>query len=194
MDEGRARKLRFLALQLVGAVAMIHFAIGSAQLLELAVNGLLVTYLTEQVFTFPRTILFTLYGVAVFGGILAAAHGDLTLRHAYELGLVAMALSVLAWVGWHTVLDHGAVLGAAPGSQQTGHTHGGVLGTLYSHYLEPLLAVVGAAGSDTPGSGRLLLSIVSKTLELIALVVLGVLLRGDPRVVGESLFAPLRFD
>lgn len=185
MDEARARWLRFLALQLVGAVAVIHLAVGGVKLLELAANGLLDTYLTEQVFTFPRTLLFTLSSLAILAGVVATGLGYLPRRTAYELGIAAMAVYLIGWVGWHTVLNHGAAIGAAPGAETTGHSHAGLLDTLYSHYLEPMLAAVGAAGSGTPGSGRTLLGVVSKTLELAAVAVLVALLRGDPTVAGE---------
>lgn len=191
MDEAGARKLRFLALQLVGAVAVIHLAVGSAKLVELAANGLLVEYLTEQVFTFPRTALFTVSSVAAFAGIVAAARGRLQLRHAYELGVLLLATYLLGWVAWHTVLNHGAAIGAAPGAESGAHTHGGLVGTLVSHYLDPLLATVGAAASGTPGSGRAALGVVSKTLEIAGMAVLAVLLYADPRIEGqESLLVP----
>lgn len=181
LSASQARKLRFLAVQLVGAVAVVHLVVGLTGFLEILVNGLLATYLTEFVFERPRTLLFTVSGVAILAGMVATARGRLDLRRAYLLGAAVLATYLVGWLAWHTVLDHGlALTGGAP--TETTHSHGGVLATLYSHYVEPLLATLGAAGSGTPGTGRTLLGIVSVTLELAGLVVLGLLLRGDPDI------------
>lgn len=174
------RKLRFLAVQLVGAVAVVHLVVGLTGLVEILVNGLLATYLTEFVFERPRTLLFTVSGVGILVGLVATARGHLDRRRAYLLGVAMMATYLVGWLAWHTVLNHGLALTGGP--TETTHTHGGVLDTLFSHYVEPLLATLGAAGSGTPGTGRTLLGIVSVTLEVAGLVVLGLLLRGDPEI------------
>jgi hypothetical protein len=179
MPEARARKLRFLAVQLVGAVAVVHLVVGLTGFLEILANGLLTLYLTEYVFERPRTLLFTVSGVAILAGMAATARGRLDLRRAYLLGMAMLAGYLVGWLAWHTVLDHGTALaGGAP--SETTHGHGGLVATLASHYVEPLLETLGAAGSGTPGSGRTLLGVVSATLELAGLVVLGLLARGDP--------------
>ncbi|MFB6206227.1 MAG: hypothetical protein ABEJ05_06860 [Haloglomus sp.] len=185
LSPSRARKLRFLAVQLVGAVAVIHLVVGLTELIEILVNGLLVTYLTEFVFERPRTLLFTVSGVAILGGLVAAARGRLELRRAYLLGAAMLATYLVGWLAWHTVLDHGLALSGG-GPTETTHTHGGMLATLRSHYVDPLLSTLGAAGSGTPGTGRTLLGIASVTLELAGLVVLGLLLRGDPLIERED--------
>jgi hypothetical protein len=179
-----ARKLRFLAVQLVGAVAVVHLVVGLTGLAEILANGLLGAYLTQYVFERPRTLLFTVSGVAILAGMVATARGRLARRRAYLLGMGVLATYLVGWVAWHTVLDHGLALagGAPPGTEGPTHTHGGLLATLFSHYVEPLLTTLGAAGSGTPGSGRTLLGVVSVTLELAGLVVLGLLLRGDPTI------------
>ncbi|WP_435195852.1 hypothetical protein [Natronomonas sp. EA1] len=187
MHDRAIRPLQFLALQLVGAVAVVHLAVGTEQLAAVAANGLLGRYLTSEVFTHPRALLFVLLGVAGLAGIVAAAKGWLPRRRAYELGIALMLCSLLSWVAWHTLLNHGAAIGAAPAPED--HTHGGLLATLFSHYVEPILAALGTAASDTPGSGRVLLGVVSKTLELAAVVVLALLLRTDPAVAGEPLLS-----
>jgi len=181
LSASEARKLRFLAVQLVGAVAVVHLVVGVTGFVDILVNGLLVTYLTEFVFERPRTLLFTLSGSAILVGLFATARGRLDLRRAYLLGAAILAAYLVGWLAWHTVLDHGFAL-TGGGPTETTHTHGGVLATLFSHYVEPLLATLGDAGSGTPGSGRTLLGIVSVTLEAAGLVVIGLLLRGDPDI------------
>lgn len=181
LSPSEARKLRFLAVQLVGAVAVVHLVVGVTGFVDILVNGLLVTYLTEFVFERPRTLLFTLSGSAILVGLFATARGRLDLRRAYLLGAAILAAYLVGWLAWHTVLDHGFAL-TGGGPTETTHTHGGVLATLFSHYVEPLLATLGDAGSGTPGSGRTLLGIVSVTLEAAGLVVIGLLLRGDPDI------------
>lgn len=178
MNERAVRTLQFVTLQLVGAVAVVHFAVGSEQLATIAANGLLGEYLTSIVFERPRALAFVVSSLAIGGGIVAAARGYLDRRTAYQLAIVAMLTYLFGWVAWHTVLDHGFVLSGAPATDDA-HSHGGILGTLYSHYAEPLLATFGAATSEG-GSARTLLGIISKTLELAALVCLVVLLRVDP--------------
>ena len=183
MNERTVRGLQFVTLQLVGAVAVLHFAVGSEQLATLAANGLLDDYLTGMVFERPRALLFLLSSLAVLGGVVAAARGHIERRTAYQLGVLAMVTFLVGWVAWHTVLDHGFAL-SGTSEQVDGHTHGGLLDTLASHYVAPLLATVGAATTEG-GSARTFLGIVSKTLELAALVLLFVLLRVDP-AVGEG--------
>jgi hypothetical protein len=183
MNERTVRGLQFVTLQLVGAVAVLHFAVGSEQLATLAANGLLDDYLTGMVFERPRALLFLLSSLAVLGGVVAAARGHIERRTAYQLGVLAMVTFLVGWVAWHTVLDHGFAL-SGTSEQVDGHTHGGIVDTLASHYVAPLLATVGAATTEG-GSARTFLGIVSKTLELAALVLLFVLLRVDP-AVGEG--------
>jgi hypothetical protein len=181
LSPSHARKLRFLAVQLVGAVAVVHLVVGLTGFFEILVNGLLAAYLTEFVFERPRTLLFTVSGVGILASMAATARGRLALRRAYLLGMAVLAAYLVGWVAWHTVLGHGFAL-TGGGPTETTHTHGGLLDTLGSHYVEPLLATLGAAGSGTPGSGRTLLGVVSVSLELAGLAVLGLLLRGDPAV------------
>jgi hypothetical protein len=178
MNERTVRGLQFVTLQLVGAVAVLHFAVGSEQLATLAANGLLDEYLTGMVFERPRALLFLLSSLAVLGGVVATARGHVERRTAYQLGVVAMVTFLVGWVAWHTVLDHGFALSGGT-EPVDGHTHGGLFDTLASHYVAPLLATVGAATTEG-GSARTLLGIVSKTLELAALALLLVLLRVDP--------------
>lgn len=190
MNERSVRALQFVTVQLVGAVAVIHFAVGSEQLASIASNGLLDEYLTGVVLERPRALLFVLSSLAVLGGIVAAGRDLLDRRTAYQLGLVAMGTYLVGWVAWHTVLNHGLALGGVAASTADTHSHGGLLGTLVSHYVEPLAAVVGSAGSPT-GSGRTQLGIVSKTLELAAVVLLVVLLRVDSAAREGGIDLPL---
>lgn len=187
MSERTVRALQFVAIQLVGAVAVVHFAVGSEQLASLVANGLLGEYLTGVVLERPRPLLFVASAVALLGGVLAAARGWIPRRTAYLLGIAAMATFLVGWVAWHTVLDHGFALSGGDGGVDS-HTHGGLVDTLASHYVAPLAATVGAATAEG-GSARTLLGVVSKTLELLALGVLLVLLRLDPAAAGGgSLF------
>lgn len=191
MNERRVRTLQFVALQLVGAVAVVHLAVGTEQLASVAAGGLVEEYLAGRVLERPRAPLFVVSGVAILGGLVAAGRGWLDRRTAYQLGVAVMVAYLGGWVAWHTVLDHGfALSGSAP---TTEHSHGGLLATLYSHYVEPLLAAVGAATS-AGGSARTLLGIVAVTLELAALAVLLVLLRVDPAARDGGIDLRLGFD
>ena len=189
MNERSVRALQFVTLQLVGAVAVVHFAVGSEQLGTLAANGLLDEYRTGMVAERPRGLLFILSSLAILGGIVAAARDRIDRRTAYQLGVLAMVTFLVGWVAWHTVLDHGFVLSGGASEPVDGHTHGGIVDTLASHYVAPLLATVGAATAEG-GSARTLLGIVSKTLELAALVCLLVLLRVDPDARSGGLRSP----
>jgi hypothetical protein len=179
MEAHTARRLRFVAVQLVGAIAVIHFAVGSEQLATIAANGLLVEYLGGRVLQRPRALLFVGSSLTILVGLVAAGRGRIDRRTAYQLALLAMGTYLVGWVAWHTVLDHGFALAGGGGGTDT-HVHGGLLATLYSHYVEPLLATVGAA-TDRRGSARTLLGVVSVTLELAASALLVVLLRYDPQ-------------
>lgn len=179
MEEPRVRTLRFLALQVVGAVAVIHLVVGGETLVQVLSRGLLGAYLTEFVVADPRPLLFVVSALATFGGVVAVARGRLDYRRAYLLGIALLAGYVLGWVAWHTVLDHGVALGGGTPTPD-GHTHGGLLATLRSHYVDPLVATVTASTAGTPGTGRTLLGVVSTTLELAGIAVLLALLRLDP--------------
>jgi hypothetical protein len=146
---------------------------------------LLGVYLTRFVIADPRPVLFFVSGVAILAGVVLVARGRLPYRTAYQLGLVVLVGYVVGWISWHTVLDHGLALGGGAPPAADDHDHGGLLGTLSSHYVEPLLATVSASTRGTPGTGRVLLSVVSVTLELVGVVLLAVLLRVDPRAERE---------
>lgn len=178
MDEAAARKLRFLALQVVGAVAVIHLVVGAAELLRFASGGLLVEYFTTQALAQPEPWLFTLSALAILGGVLAVGLGHLGYRRAYLLGTAAMATFVVGWLAWHSVLGHG-VGGEATAADAS---HRGLLDVVGSHYVDPLVGVF--TGADQPG--RTTLAVVSKTLEVVALALLGTLLFVDPRVESEE--------
>ena len=175
MEEPAARKLRFLTLQVVGAVAVVHIVVGVAELIRFASGGLLVEYLTGgQVVSQPEPWLFALSGLAILGGVLAVGLGYLGHRRAYLLGAAAMVTFLVGWLAWHSVLGHGT--GGAPAATDD-QTHRGLLDVVASHYVDPLVGAF--TGADQPG--RTTLAVVSKTLELLALALLGMLLFVDPR-------------
>jgi hypothetical protein len=190
MEESRVRTLRFLAVQVVGAVAVIHLVVGGETLLRVASRGLLGAYLTEFVVADPRPLLFVLSGLATLGGVVAVARGRLGYRRAYLLGIALLAGYVLGWVAWHTVLDHGFALGGSGAPTPDGHSHGGLLAVLRSHYVDPLVATVTASTAGTPGTGRTLLGVVSTTLELAGIALLAALLRVDPAARPERSHNP----
>lgn len=179
MEEATARKLRFLTLQVVGAVAVVHFVVGLSELARFGRAGLLRQYfVTGEALAQPEPWLFVLSSLAILAGIVAVAAGYLDYRRAYVLGMAAMAVYVLGWVAWHTVLGHGVAAGPSTGPGTGDATHTGLLGVVVSHYVEPLLGAV--RGADQPG--RVTLAVVSKTLEVLALALLAALLAFDPRV------------
>ncbi|MFC7226190.1 hypothetical protein N0B31_02145 [Salinirubellus salinus] len=192
MEEARVRKLRFVALQVVGAAAVVHLVVGATELLRIANAGLLGPYLTNFVTADPRPLLFLVSGLAIVAGIVAVARGYVDYRTGYRLGLLVLGVYVLSWVGWHTVLDHGLALGGDTPTTPDTHNHEGLLGTLQSHYVDPLVAAVTASTEGTPGTGRVLLGVVSISLELVGMALLGLLLRVDPAAAVEGERNPFR--
>jgi hypothetical protein len=174
------RTLRFLAVQVVGAVAVVHLVVGGQELVRVASRGLLGAYLTRYLAADPRPLLFVLSGGGMLVGAVLVARGRLSHRTGYRLGLLVLVGFVLGWVGWHTVLEHGTALRGGVPITPEGHSHTGVVDTLASHYVEPLVATVTASTAGTPGTGRVLLGVVSVSLEAIGAVLLAVLLRVDP--------------
>jgi hypothetical protein len=182
MREARVRQLRFITLQIVGAIAVLHIVVGGSGLARIADAGLLGRYLTETVTQNPRPLLFVLSGLGITGGMIAAGRGRLAYRLAYKLGLLILTGYLLGWVGWHTVLDHGYLLRGGTPETLADHSHLGLIDTFQSHYLDPIVATVFASTQGTPGTGRVLLGVFSVSLELIGIVLLGILLRVDPAV------------
>jgi hypothetical protein len=177
MEEATVRKLRFLALQVVGAVAVVHLVTGVAELVKFANAGLFVAYFTNgQALTQPEPWLFPLSGLAVLGGAVAVGLGYLDYRRAYALGAAVMLGYLLGWLAWHSLLDHG-LLGAGEATADD-HGHSGLFEVVASHYVGPLVGIFG--GADRPG--RATLAVVSKSLEVVAIVLLSVLYWFDPRV------------
>jgi hypothetical protein len=178
MDELTARKLRFLTLQVVGAVAVVHFVVGASELARFRKAGILRQYLFGgELLVQPDPFLFVVSSLAIIAGIGAVAAGYLDFRRAYVLGMAAMAVYLLGWFAWHTVLDHG--IGATPTTSGTADTtHFGLVNVVLSHYVDPLVGAV--SGADQPG--RVVLAAVSKTLEVVAFALLTILLALDPRV------------
>ena len=177
MEESTAQKLRFGTLQVVGAVAVIHLVVGAAELFRLGRAGLLGQYFAgEQALAQPEPWLFTLSALAILAGILATATGALKYRRAYVLGIGVMAVFLVGWLAWHSVLEHG--LSGASEVISEDHSHEGLGQVITTHYVEPMVGIF--TGADQPG--RVTLAVVSKTLETLAAVLLAVLLAFDPRV------------
>lgn len=191
MEETHVRRLQFLALQVVGAVAIIHLVVGGQKLLRIATQGLLGVYLTQYLWLDPRPALFVVSALALLVGVVATARGWIDRRLAYRLGLVVLVGYVLGWVGWHSVLDHGRSLGGSAATART-HGHDGLGEVLWSHYVVPVVDAVTASASGTPGTGRVLLGVISVTLELVGTGLLLVLLRVDPRAEREAEPNPFR--
>ena len=183
MEEASARKLRFVTLQVVGAVAVVHLIVGAMELARLSEAGLLWTYFVGgRALSQPEPWLFVVSGVAILLGIAAVATGRLDYRRAYLLGIGMMAVYIVGWLAWHTVFDHGMVLegGADVGGSHDhgdGHNHGGIFEVVVTHYVEPMIGVF--TGANQPG--QVTLSAVSKTLESIGLLLLVALVSFDPR-------------
>lgn len=178
------RALPFTAVQLVGAVSVVHFAVGSAELARIAAAGVLGEYLAGRFLVRPRPLLFLLSSVAVLAGLVAAGRGRVSPRRASQPGIAVMATYLVGWLAWHTVLDHGFALDPAGAVGGADHEHGGLLVTFVSHYLDPVVAAVTAATTHRPGTGGVLLGVVAVTLELAATALLLALLRVDPKAEG----------
>ena len=125
--------------------------------------------------TQPEPWLFALSGLAILGGVLAVGLGYLGHRRAYLLGAAAMATYVVGWLAWHSVLGHGIGGGEVTAAD---NTHRGLVDVVASHYVDPLVGAT--TGADQPG--RTTLAAVSKTLEALAIALLGTLLFVDPGV------------
>lgn len=179
MEEPTARKLRFLTLQIVGAVAIVHLVVGTAELGRIADAGLLGEYVRGgEALAQPEPLLFTLSALAILAGLLAVGLGHLGYRRAYLFGIGVMGLYIVGWVAWHTVFDHGLAGLTGGASDEGSHSHAGLYTVFVSHYLQPLFNV--STGVSQPG--QVTLAVVSKTLEAIALALLTTLYALDPRV------------
>lgn len=115
----------------------------------------------------PRPFFFVAFAAVLLAGPLLVTRGYVSIRRAYQWGLVLMVASFLAWVGWHKT-GHGAFLVDAPRPAPTGHSHGGVLVTIYDHYV------------TTPTEGLI------KSVELLAGATLGWLLWRDPAASDDN--------
>ena len=109
----------------------------------------------------PRPFLFVAFAIVLLAGPYLVTRGHLSIRRAYVAGLALVLLSFAAWVVWHET-GHGAFLRGIPAPETTGHSHGGVLYTIYDHYV------------TTPTEG------IVKSVELLAAGLFVWLLRVDP--------------
>lgn len=161
MDHRYVRAARVAAAALVFVTAAYHLWWGFPR--SLIYGRALGSLLSRGVLPDPRPFLFVAYALVLLAGPYLVTREVISLRRAYQLGLLAMVLAFLGWVFWHET-GHGAFLtgSPAPNTGGDGHSHGGVLQTVASHYVvEPVEGVV-------------------KSVELLAAAIFAVLLRTDP--------------
>lgn len=116
----------------------------------------------------PRPFLFVAFAVVLLVSPYLVTRDLLSLRRAYLIGIALMLLSFAAWVVWHET-GHGALLPGIAAPEATGHSHGGVLYTIYDHYV------------TTPTEG------IVKSVELLAAGLFAWLLRRDPAATGSQI-------
>ena len=166
MNDRYVRAARGLAAALVFVTAAYHLVWGFPR--SLVYGRALVTLASRGLPPDPRPFLFVAYAAALFAGPYLVTRDVVSLRRAYQLGVVAMALSFLGWVVWHET-GHGAFLTGSPAPEPAGHDHGGgVLHTVADHFVvEPVEGAI-------------------KSAELLAAALFALLLRTDPAVGEDS--------
>jgi hypothetical protein len=125
------------------------------------------TLTSQGVLPDPRPFLFVAFAIVLLAGPYLVTRDYLSVRRAYLAGIALMLLSFVAWVVWHET-GHGAFLTGLEAPEPEGHSHGGVLYTIYDHYV------------TTPIEG------VVKSVELLAAGLFGWLLRRDPVASGTD--------
>jgi len=115
----------------------------------------------------PRPFLFVAFGVVLLLGPYLVTRDVISLRRAYLAGVSLMLLSFAFWVFWHET-GHGAFLTGTAAPTSEGHTHGGVLYTIYDHYV------------TTPTEG------IIKSVELLAAGLFVWLFRNDPDAIRST--------
>lgn len=165
MDKRLVTGLRALAGTLVFATAAYHLAWGLPRaLIYLEGVGF---YLAEGTLPDVRPFFFVVFALALLAGPYLVTRDVITLKRGYQLGVAAMALSILAWATWH-LTDHAAFLYPTSPSEVVGTTHTGVVQTIVDHYVtEPVEGAI-------------------KTIELGAAMAFGALWRWDPAIRGAE--------
>lgn len=164
MDHRYVRAARVAAAALVFVTAAYHLWWGFPR--SLVYGRALGSYLSRGVWPDPRPFFFVAYAIGLLGGPYLVTRDVISLRRAYQLGLLATVLSFLGWVFWHET-GHGAFLTGAPVPSSGGHHDGGVLQTIAEHYVvEPAEGVI-------------------KSVELLAAALFAFLLRVDAPGDGE---------
>lgn len=146
------RQVRYITAIVAALVAGIHLLHPSLGLPRLIEHVRIGTLLD------PRPLVFTVAGVAIVLGMVLVGR-DRLVRAVYAGGIALMATFLLGYVVWHTALDHGAFW---PHIDAHGHDTG-------------LLEVVRVHLADDA------VAAMSKAYELVALALLVVLVRYDPR-------------
>lgn len=80
----------------------------------------------------PRPLVFTISGLAIIVGVLLVFNG-IARKRVYLLGIALMVTYLAGYIGWHTVLDHGAFW---PYIEYHGHSEAGLLETIAAHLLD----------------------------------------------------------
>ena len=159
MDHRYVRAARALVAALVFVTAAYHLWWGFPR--SIIYGRALGSCLSRGVAPDPRPFFFVAYALALLSGPYLVTRDVVSLRRAYQLGLLAMLLGFLGWVFWHQT-GHGAFLTDAPAPNTGGHGHGGVFQTIADHYVvEPVEGVI-------------------KSVELLAAALFALLLRTDP--------------
>lgn len=161
MDKRLVTALRALGAVLVLATAAYHLQWGIPRaLIYTQAIGL---YLSQGTLPDVRPFLFILFGIALLAGPYLVTRDVVSLRRGYQLGMLAMVLSILAWATWH-LTGHAAFLYQTDVQAAGEASHAGVVQTLVDHYVQE------------PVEGAI------KTIELGAAMAFGALLRWDPAV------------
>ncbi len=138
------RTLRRAAAGLAVLVAAIHLYWAMPVLLRQLQAGLIHD---------PRPIAFVIASAAIVAGVTLTALGA-ERRPFYLGGIALMAVFLVGYAAWHTVLDHGAFWPGRPA---------------YHHHDQGFITIMVTHLADDP------IALVSKTAELALLTLLGVL-------------------
>ncbi|EMA42100.1 hypothetical protein C447_00880 [Halococcus hamelinensis 100A6] len=162
MEDGKVRLLQYLGTALVVVSVAVHLWWGLPRFLIYARPQTLAFYLQSGGVPDPRPFLFMGMVVAIVIVGMAVWRGLVEDRTVYAVLLILMLGSIVGWMLWHTILNHGVALTSSNAAATEGH-QGSVVSTLFTHFV------------TVPLEGG------TKLVELAAVLVFGVLLRVTPR-------------